>query len=302
MTAAALKGWQLLTEPMANKDIWTNRAFLIFTVEFELTLAIWLLSGIFKKIAWSAALGCFLLFSIITLYKGLTGAASCGCFGPVQVNPWITLFAVDIPVCLALAVFRPKGEKLLDWPTMPRFAALAGIGFAILSITATILALNKPEKITSSYEVLEPEEWVGRELPILDYIDIGEKLKKGNWLVLFYHYDCPDCLEAIQKYEKIFSEIDINNVVLGFAIIAVPPYGEDRVIAGSPCVPGRLADVKDWFVTTPAVVLLTDGQVEQSWQEKPPEIDVVLRNIAMLAEVNGKDGYKIRKEVVGMIV
>jgi hypothetical protein len=279
MTAAILKGWQLLTEPIANKDIWTNRAFLIFTVEFELALGIWLLSGIFRKLAWSAALVCFSLFSAITLYKGLSGAASCGCFGPVQVNPWITLFVVDIPACLALAVFRPKGEKLFDWPTMPRFAALAGIGFAILSITAPILALNKPEKITSSYEVLEPEIWVGKELPILEYIDIGEKLKKGNWLVLFYHYDCPDCLEAIQKYEKIFRKIDINNIALGFAIIAIPPYGEGQVIAGSPCVLGRLLDVKEWFVTTPAMVLLKDSKATQTWEQKLPDLGKILDNI-----------------------
>ena len=38
LTGAALKGSQLLTEPMANTDIWTNRAFLIVTVEFEIAL------------------------------------------------------------------------------------------------------------------------------------------------------------------------------------------------------------------------------------------------------------------------
>ena len=56
LTAAVLKGWQLLTEPVANDSIWTNRNFLILTVEFELALAIWLLSGLFKKAAWLATL------------------------------------------------------------------------------------------------------------------------------------------------------------------------------------------------------------------------------------------------------
>ena len=36
LTAAVLKVRQLLTEPMANNDIWTSRIFLIFTVEFEI--------------------------------------------------------------------------------------------------------------------------------------------------------------------------------------------------------------------------------------------------------------------------
>jgi len=54
LVAAGLKGWQLLTEPLANSDIWSNRAFLILTVEFELGLGIWLVSGLFKKLAWVA--------------------------------------------------------------------------------------------------------------------------------------------------------------------------------------------------------------------------------------------------------
>ncbi len=40
LSAAVLKGHQLLTEPVANSDIWSNRAFLIFQVEFELALGI----------------------------------------------------------------------------------------------------------------------------------------------------------------------------------------------------------------------------------------------------------------------
>ena len=106
LVAAVLKGWQLINEPVANNSIWTYRPFLILQVEFELALAIWLLSGLFKKAAWFAALLCFSVFSAITLYKGITGAESCGCFGSVHVNPWITLFAIDLPAVLALSVFR----------------------------------------------------------------------------------------------------------------------------------------------------------------------------------------------------
>jgi hypothetical protein len=69
--SALLKGWQLVTEPVANNDIWLYRPFLIFVVEFELALAIWLLSGVFKKAAWLTVLLCFCAFSCIKLYKGL---------------------------------------------------------------------------------------------------------------------------------------------------------------------------------------------------------------------------------------
>jgi hypothetical protein len=61
--------------------------------------------------------------------------------------------------------------------------------------------LTKAGRTTSSYEVLEPANWIDKELPILDYIDIGGPLMKGTWLVLLYHHDCPDCARAVPMYE-----------------------------------------------------------------------------------------------------
>ena len=107
--AAVLKSHELMTVPVAGKDLWSWRPFLIFQVEFELAMGIWLLSGVFKGFAWLASMLCFGLFFCVTLYKGLTGAASCGCFGSVHLNPWITLFSIDLPAVIALSLFRPVG-------------------------------------------------------------------------------------------------------------------------------------------------------------------------------------------------
>ncbi len=188
LTAAALEGHELLTVPVAGKDPWSWRPFLIFQVEFELAMGIWLLSGVFKRLAWLAGLLCFGLFCCVTLYKGLTRAVSCGCFGTVHVNPRITLLAV-----IALSLFRPvrlltpllsflrRQESihgavrrlLKPLPSAPRFAATAALGLAILGLTTPILVLNEPATATSTYEVLEPETWVGKRLPIVEHIDIG---------------------------------------------------------------------------------------------------------------------------------
>jgi thiol-disulfide isomerase/thioredoxin len=273
----------------------------------ELALSIWLLSGLFKKAAWLAALVCYSFFSMITLYKAVTGAASCGCFGSVQVNPWITLFAIDLPAVLALSLFRPKPvlpprilvrirlhhrpvkalirQLIKPLPSAPRFAATACLALAILGVTTPILALNEPAKVTSSYEVLEPETWVGKELPILDHIDIAETLRKGTWLILLYHYDCPDCGWAIPMYEQMARELAGNEDFLRIALIAVPPYGrylghKGPVSMNCPCTLGKLDQSKEWFVTTPATVLLTDGQVKSAWEEKAPGLDTILQKMA----------------------
>ncbi|MHC4647202.1 MAG: hypothetical protein ACYTBJ_17050, partial [Planctomycetota bacterium] len=150
---------------------------------------------------------CFCLFSFVTLYKGITGAASCGCFGSVHINPWLTLFAIDLPAVLSLAILRPRSwfeqasllltrrqqavraligvlvrEFTTPLPSIGHFGAAVSIGVVALGVTMPILALNEPAKVTSSYEVLEPESWPGKELPILEHIDIAESLRTGNWL------------------------------------------------------------------------------------------------------------------------
>lgn len=45
LTAAVLKGHELLTTLAANEDLWSWRPFLIFEAEFELALGLWLLFG-----------------------------------------------------------------------------------------------------------------------------------------------------------------------------------------------------------------------------------------------------------------
>ena len=121
LVAAVLKGHELLTVPVADKDLWSWRPFMIFQVEFELALGIWLLSGLFKPLAWLASLLCFGLFCCVTLYKALTGAASCGCFGRIHVNPWITLTIIDLPAVIGLRLFRP------DYSSGPFLSFLGGI-------------------------------------------------------------------------------------------------------------------------------------------------------------------------------
>ena len=291
LTGAVLKGHELLTTPMANADIWSNRYFLIFVVEFELSLGIWLLSGLFKRAAWLVTLGCFSLFCCITLYKGLTGAASCGCFGNVHVNPWITLFVIDLPAVVLLAIFRPEFEKqrifspphwLEPMPKFATFGIIFVLGFSVVTFSSPILILNKPKTVTSTYEVLGPETWIGKELPILGYIDIVDQLKADNWLVMLYHQDCPDCQVAIPKLEEIARKLEGNEDFLRFALIEVPPYTQgtyNLIDPSNSCLLGKLGDNKKWFISTPAILLISKGKVFAYWKNAP-EFNELLRQLA----------------------
>jgi hypothetical protein len=87
LTAAALKGHQLATEPVAETSLLTSRWFLITVVEFELFFGLWLLANLASRWTHRGALACFAVFTAVSLYKALSGDASCGCFGRVEVNP-----------------------------------------------------------------------------------------------------------------------------------------------------------------------------------------------------------------------
>lgn len=298
LTGAILKGWQLLTEPVANSDIWSYRPFLILTVEFELVLAIWLLSGLFKKAAWLASLLCFSLFSTITFYKGVTGAASCGCFGSVHVNPWITLFIIDLPAVITLSIFRPgkvlpphilariklhrRPMKALirqfvkPLPSAPRFVVTTCLGLGILGVTTPILALNEPAKVTSSYEVLEPETWIGKKLTIIEHIDIAASLERGEWVVIFYYSGCPDCMATLKQCKQFANNIRGTDLFQGIAFVMAAPYGPEPNEEKEQLIFGKLAKHKLLVGTPlPLVVLLRDGKVISMWGEKDvpnPEI------------------------------
>jgi len=298
--AAALKAHQLLSEPVLAEDVFSARSFQIFQVEFELVLGIWLLSGLFKKAAWLAALLCFCGFSIVTLYKAITGCESCGCFGWLHVNPWLTLFAIDLPAVAALIIFRPElrlnlrqksltnvfYEFLTPPPKKAGFTITAALTISILAVTTPILIKNKPANATASYEVLEPETWVGKRLTILDDIDIGPELEKGNWLILFYHHDCPDCRVAIRKYRKLPRISKDLNV----AFIEVPPYGPAIVPDNVHCKTGKLQNNKQWFITTPATVILKDAKVKSAWEAQAPDIKDIYPGFA-IHSVSGKRDF-----------
>ena len=279
IVATALKVQQLLTEPIISEGFWESWEFFLIQIPLELGLGIWLICGLFRKAAWLLGLIAFGGFIGVTLYKGIIGAESCGCFGTVHVNPWITLSVVDIPIFILFAIFRPKGLKLFPppWPKAVHFFAIAIPTFILLPTLEYVLVANKPPIASDKYEVLEVKQWAGQRWYLLDYIDIGERLQTGEWVVLMYHNDCPDCRLAIPEYEKMYNDLKGNDINMAF--IEMPPYGdENQQLVGdnSKADRGSLSQSKKWFVQTPVIVVLNNGVVLKAWQGTAPSFDELI--------------------------
>ena len=275
LTAAALKGHQLATEPVAETSLFTSRWFLIGVVEFELFFGLWLLAGLYPRSTWTTALLCFGGFACVSLYKALSGEATCGCFGKVPVNPWYT-FTLDALAVAALLRWQPAHGR---WRVAPDSRSLClqvvrvGTVWLLVSIPAAV-AMGSYQAATlgetgdifgdSGFVVLEPETWSGKRFPLRDHIDIGGQLTEGKWIVLLYHHDCPHCKDAVPEYVRLAQDIAVRPNSPRVALIEMPPYAspdDDLVSRDSPCVFGRLSDAKEWFVATPVCVAIEKGRV-----------------------------------------
>jgi len=295
--ATVLKIHHLLTEPIISESFWQSWQFFLIQIPLELGLGIWLVCGLFRKAAWVAAVLSFGLFIIVTLQMGLAGAESCGCFGRVHVNPWITLSVVDIPLFLGLLIFRPKGLKLLPppWPSAKHFFGVAIPTSVLIGIIIPVLIFNKPPDKTDRYEVVRPEEWigkepaggkqtaeeeqVGKEWTMLRHIDIADSLRSNIVVAVLYSTECDSCHDAVALYDRMSRDMGGDEDSIQFAFIEIPPYGSEQdsfIPADTSCLTGRLDSSKDWYIKTPLVVAIQNGSVVEFWEAESPELDEIL--------------------------
>src|SRR5690606_34396314 len=86
-----------------GSGLWYKPDLAIPLIAFEAALALWLLVGIWPQWGRWIPAACFAVFSMAALYQAMSGATSCGCFGKVKVNPWIT-FGMDVLLAAGLWV------------------------------------------------------------------------------------------------------------------------------------------------------------------------------------------------------
>ena len=179
LAAASFKAYVLWTDPAPSLSAFafiSSPRWQLALIEAEVVLAIWLVSGLYPRIAWLAALLTFTLFAAASLYLGIAGRPSCGCFGKLEVNPWYT-FGVDTLAVAALCYWRPRGNLLpvrlsgLERGSLRPTAYLAGGilllaagGLAIFSLldwfSSDALAYLRGESLTVEPSVVDVGEGI----------------------------------------------------------------------------------------------------------------------------------------------
>lgn len=264
LTAAALKGHQLATSLVAAAGILTSRWFLIALVEFEFALGIWLLSGLYQQLSRRSSIACMAVFGAVSIARALAGSTSCGCLGAVEISPWWT---AGFDFAAALSLFTTTPAVIVGVSRRLPKHALPG-SLAVAALAALLMCSYRPATMAASGEIvgdstvvfLDPESWAGRPFPLFRYIDIASPLSKGDWNLLFYHHDCPECQRVLQRRIAQLSNATSRKPL---ACIEVPPLlpSAPPPIAGTLAVHGKLRPSRQWFLATPVEVALHDGVV-----------------------------------------
>lgn len=271
LVAALLKAQLLFTDPalgVTHGWRWLQAGL----VEYELLLAAWLLCGVGLHWGRRIALVTFVGFGCYAFFRGVSGEASCGCYGRVAVSPWWS-FGMDAALALSLLVWKPPRGKANGGPahgrihfTIPACLALVA-ALAVFAIPLLLIADWHPG--SGSFLLLQPEEWIGKPFPLVDDIDVaeGEQLTQGPWILVFYHHDCPKCRQALRRYQRLAEQLQRRGDGTKIAWIEVPPYGPEDGLSAGLCRRGRLSERKEWIMATPAEVRMRDGLVTAATSE-----------------------------------
>jgi hypothetical protein len=175
LTTAGLKAYGLTMDPLAQDSFLASPRLLIATIEIETVLGIWLLVGWWPRTAWGFTLSFFALLAALSLYLALDGQRSCGCFGQMTVNPWLT-FVLDVAVLAALMFCRPvvtaatisryrmKGLLKIGAGSATFLAIISGVFLFVFQNPLEALARLRGESVTVVPSVANLGDGIRREM------------------------------------------------------------------------------------------------------------------------------------------
>ena len=254
--AAFLTTHELATVPTEGLAFLESRTFLVLLTQLELGIGIWALVGKHQLKVERVLLWLFSSFFAISVAKFVRGDADCGCFGVITVSPIYTI-VLDAGLIVwlakdlkqqAIVATRLGLQPFVMW--MLIIASVFTSLFLILRFKTTTLE----ELANASGDdtvVLRPNDWVGRKLPILKYVEPPHELGNGRWLCVLVKPDCPAC-------EDVIAASASPETTIAVAYIDIGVHASKREDGNW----FRLTDNYRWFSKTPILIHLDDGIVK----------------------------------------
>lgn len=241
-------------------------------------LAIAGLMVLVPRLARPAGLALLGLFIPVLVGDLMVGASSCGCFGAVEVSPWVSL-AIDGGLLAGLWYFGAKAPSLRVskmLPTVP--IVVAGlwvvlsfmVGFSVggtangNGVTEENGVATVTELPADGFYLPEYEAWIGQKWSDLDISNWIEGAVPGHVegieYLMFYRLDCEHCHELMEAWFS--GPLFAPTVAVSIPDRAGYPTENLQPFSCPECALAELPAGIDWFFQTPVLVRLEDGVVQ----------------------------------------
>lgn len=233
----------------------------------EVGLAVWLVGGWWPEVLRAVVVLVFSLFTAWTARLALSGAASCGCFGAVEVPPWVTAM-LDVAIVFAGCAVTPGRGA---FAARSSFASAVVGGAAVAVVGAGMILVHDPSPgltVRGDTVAVDPGKWVGEPLPIRTHL-VGagvEALDQGEHLIVLHRHNCHACEDLLREVAMAGS-VPLTLIAADAETCKAPGEG------GGLC----LDPTQKWLLGTPAVIHVQDGQVLATAQAVGPSLALIRR-------------------------
>jgi hypothetical protein len=221
---------------------------------FEALLGLWLVSKARWRIARAISVTVFVAFAAVALVQASIGHEDCGCFGSVRIHPWVT-FSIDL-TCVGLLLAADYDVTQTASRASRAILVSLCLCFVGVLIGIVILPSRSSAGLTRIGEtvIASPRNWIGRYLPIMEYLKDGDCIRRGDWSLILYRDGCKSCQSVLADPYKYTTSGQ------SLAFIAIPPITSSSVDRFSR-LELSLLDEFAWNIPTPMIVELRDGVV-----------------------------------------
>ena len=213
LITVALKTYALTTEDLVESSEFSSRLFSVLLVMSELMLAAWLFSGHRQRLAWISSMATFGVFGLTATLNALLGSRSCGCFGVIEVNPWLT-GPLDAVIVMTLFIARPRLAVVHASVVQPVASnAFYGDSSSVFRerAFATVMSLcivGLLFFVLSDFSLQQrPRE------PIVSDV-LPAELRKGKWEVTMVRATCPACAAHLRQHHGTLKGGTSNRALL----------------------------------------------------------------------------------------